>query len=756
MTMKKIIIACTCVFLLQQLTAQNLTVKDRRAVDALMRKMTLEEKIGQLNQLDFGMDVTGPSISKNVEQQIKEGKVGALLNAYTPAVVRKLQDIAVKNTRLHIPLLFGNDVIHGHQTIFPVPLAMSCTWNMPLIERCAQIAAKEASADGLNWTFSPMVDITRDPRWGRVVEGSGEDPYLGSRIAEAMVKGYQGRNLRSDSSILACVKHFALYGAVEGGRDYNTVDMSRIKMYQYYFPPYKAAVDAGAATVMTAFNEIDAMPASGNKWLLDEVLRKQWGFKGFIVTDYAAINEMTPHGLGALKDNVARAINAGVDMDMVGEGYLSYLKGLVQSGKITLEQVNRACRRILAAKAMVGLLDDPYKNCNEERAAKVNLSAAHRQIAREAAARSFVLLKNKNDVLPLDKGKTIALIGPLADDKKNLTGSWYDYGDWKNSISVLEGIGGDAHVLYAKGCNLVEDSPTIKVLNASGEGLVKDSRPVEEMLSEALDVAAKADIIVAVLGEARGMTGEAASRGEIGIPENQEDLLKALVRTGKPVVLVLMNGRPLTLSWEDDHVTAILETWFGGIEAGNAVADVLFGRYNPSGKLTQCFPLTPGQIPVYYNHKNTGRPFNDTTLEKYKSRYFDIPNAPLYTFGYGLSYTRFRYSNVSLSTTSPKGNQTVKASVVVTNTGKYAGEETVQLYISDPVASVTRSVKELKGFKKIFLQPGESKEVPFDITVDDLKFYNRKLEYIWEPGEFIIQIGTNSNDVKSAKLNWAK
>jgi beta-glucosidase len=745
---------------LQCLIAQKLTEKDKATIDALMKQMSVEEKIGQLNQLDFGMDVTGPTISKDVEQKIKDGKVGSLLNAYTPAVVRKLQDIAVKNTRLHIPLLFGNDVIHGHQTIFPVPLAMSCTWNMHLIERCAQIAAEEASADGLNWTFSPMVDITRDPRWGRVVEGSGEDPYLGACIARAMVKGYQGSNLRSDSSILACVKHFALYGAAEAGRDYNTVDMSRIKMYQYYFPPYKAAVEARAATVMTSFNEIDGMPASGNKWLMEEVLRKQWGFKGFIVTDYAAINEMTPHGLGGLKNNVVRAMNAGVDMDMVGEGYLTCLKGLLQSGKVTMQQIDDACRRILEAKAMLGLLDDPYRYCNEERAAKVNLTAAHRQTAREAAERSFVLLKNANDILPLQKGKTIALIGPLADDKKNLIGNWHDYGDWKNAVTVLEGIkniqGNDVNVLYAKGCNLVEDEHTIKVLNESGEGLEKDSRSTEVMLNEALSTANKSDIVVAVLGEAKGMTGEAASRGEIGIPENQKDLLKALVKTGKPVVLVLMNGRPLTLSWENAHVAAILETWFGGLEAGNAIADVLFGKYNPSGKLTQCFPLSMGQIPVYYNHKNTGRPFNDTTLEKYKSRYFDIPNAPLYTFGYGLSYTTFSYGDIALSASQLKGNQTLKATVTITNTGKYAGEETVQLYITDPIASVTRSVKDLKGFKKIFLQPGENKKVTFAITLEDLKFYNEKLEYIWEPGEFIIHIGTNSNDVRSAKVLWAK
>lgn len=760
MNKKLIAVVLTLGFFSQNIFSQDITAKEKKLIDDLMSKMTVDEKIGQLNQLDFGMDVTGPNGNTNIERKIKDGKVGSLLNAYTIPVVRRLQDIAVKETRLHIPLLFGNDVIHGHSTTFPVPLAMSCTWDMNLIERTAQITAKEASADGLNWTFSPMVDITRDPRWGRVVEGAGEDPYLGSLIAKAMVNGYQGNNLRSDSTIMACVKHFALYGAAEAGRDYNTVDMSRIKMYQYYFPPYKAAVDAGVGSVMTSFNEIDAIPASGNKWLMNDVLRKQWGFKGFIVTDYAAINEMTPHGLGNLKHNVISALNASVDMDMVGEGFLSHLKELLQEKKITIAQIDLACRRILEAKAKLGLLEDPYRYCNAERAAKELLTPQNREAARIAASRSFVLLKNENQLLPLQKGKTLAVIGPLAESKKDVLGSWFEAGDPKNAVNVLEGIknvmGNDINLLYAKGCNLVEDEHTISVLNQSGEGLTKDSRSVETMQNEAIDIANKADVVVAVLGECRGMTGEGTSRGNIGIPENQKDLLKALVKTGKPIVLVLMNGRPLTLQWENEHIPAILETWFGGIEAGNAIADVLFGKYNPAGKLTQCFPLTVGQIPVYYNHKNTGRPFDDISLDKYKSRYFDIPNAPLYTFGYGLSYTTFSYSDVKLSATNLSGNQILKASATVTNAGKYAGEEVVQLYITDPVASVTRSVKELKGFKKIFLNPGERKEVTFNITPEELKFYNEKLAYNWESGEFIVHIGTNANEVKSAKVNWTK
>jgi beta-glucosidase len=746
--------------LVSALSAQQISVKDKAKIDALMKQMTVDEKIGQLNQVTVGIDVTGPVVSKNVEEKIKQGLVGSLLNTYTPSAVRKMQDLAVKNSRLHIPLLFGYDVIHGHKTIFPIAFGLSATWDTALIEKSAHIAAKEASADGLNWTFSPMVDITRDPRWGRVSEGAGEDPYLGSVIAKAMVKGYQGNDLSTGTNIMACVKHFALYGAAEAGRDYNTVDMSRIRMFQEYLPPYKAAIDAGAGSVMTSFNEINGVPATGNKWLMTDLLRKQWNFSGFVVTDYGAINEMVAHGTGDLKRNVELAFNAGVDMDMVGEGFLRNLKQLLQEKKITIEQLDKACRNILEAKAKMGLFDDPYKYCNDDRPAKDILTAENRNAAREVAEHSFVLLKNNNQVLPLQKKSTIALVGPLADDKRNTIGSWSAAGDWKKSVSVLEGFknvaGSDVNVLYAKGSNLLEDDAIITLLNRSGGNIDKDKRSTDELINEAVAVAQKADVVVAVLGETQGMTGEAACRTDLNIPDNQKDLLKALVKTGKPIVLVLMNGRPLTLKWENEHVNAILETWFAGSETGNAIANVLFGNYNPAGKLTQTFPVNVGQVPIYYAHKNTGRPFDGKSLEKYKSRYIDAPNDPLYPFGYGLSYTTFGYGDVKVSAKDLKGNQTLHASVTVTNTGKYAGEEVVQLYITDPVASVTRPVKELKNFKKIMLQPGESKEVAFDITTEDLKFYNEDLKYTWEAGDFIVHIGTNSSDVKSARINWVK
>lgn len=748
------------VITMTSLFGQTISPTERKMINDLMSKMTLEEKIGQLNQVAVGIDVTGPVVSKNVEEKIKQGAVGSILNTYTPAAVRKMQDLAVKNSRLHIPLIFGYDVIHGHKTIFPIALGMSATWDTELIEKSARVAAKEASADGLNWTFSPMVDITRDPRWGRVSEGSGEDPYLGSLIAKAMVKGYQGSDMKSGDNVMACVKHFALYGASEAGRDYNTVDMSRIKMYQYYLPPYKAAIDAGVGSVMTSFNEIDGIPATGNKWLVTDLLRQQWEFKGFVVSDYTAVNEMVAHGTGDLKKNVELALNAGIDMDMVGEGFLRYVKDLLKENRVTQQRIDNACRMILEAKVKLGLFEDPYRYCNEDRAAKEILSNENRKIAREAAEHSFVLLKNAGQVLPMQKKGTIALIGPLADDKRNTIGSWSAAGDWRKSVSVLEGvknfIGNDATVLYAKGSNLVEDSLTLKLLNYAGGNIETDKKSSDELLTEALATAGKADVVVAVLGETQGMTGEAACRTNLDIPEPQKELLKVLVKTGKPVVLVLMNGRPLTLQWENDHVAAILETWFAGTETGNAIANVLFGNYNPAGKLSQTFPLNVGQIPVYYNHKNTGRPFDGITIEKYKSRYIDAPNDPLFPFGYGLSYTTFGYSNITLDKTSLSGEATLKATVTVTNTGKYAGNEIVQLYITDPVASVTRSVKELKNFKKIFLQPGESKEVAFDITTEDLKFYNNDLKYVWEPGKFIVHIGTNSNDVKSASVNWTK
>ena len=729
-------------------------------VSGLLGKMTLEEKIGQLNLLSVGVDVTGPIVSKDVEANIRNGLVGGVFNTYTPAAVRKLQDLAVNQSRLHIPLLFGYDVIHGHKTIFPIPLALACTWNLELIERSARIAAAEATADGLHWTFSPMVDIARDPRWGRIAEGAGEDPYLGARIARAMVRGYQGNDLTRSNALMACVKHFALYGAAEAGRDYNTVDMSLIRMYEYYLPPYRAAVEAGVGSVMSSFNEVNAVPATGNRWLLTDLLRKQWGFKGFVVTDYTAINEMIQHGTGDLKQNASLALQAGIDMDMVGEAFLKCLKPLVTQGTVTETMINQSCQRILEAKYKLGLFADPYRGCSEARASKEILTAESRKAAREMAAHSFVLLKNANRTLPLKKTGTVALIGPLVDRQRDLLGSWSAAGDWKQAVSVLDGIkaaaGGGMSILHAKGANLADDPGLLEVLNANGGDIVPDKRPPQELLDEAVAVANQADVVVAVLGESFGMTGEAACRSEIGLPDGQKELLKALSKTGKPIVLVLMNGRPLTLTWEDAHCSAILETWFGGTEAGNAVADVLFGDYDPSGRLTATFPRNVGQIPLYYNHKNTGRPHSGDPRAKYVSRYLDVPNEPLYPFGYGLSYTTFSYSDLKLSKTSLKDDETLVATVTVSNSGTYAGEETAQLYLTQPAASVTRSVEDLRGFQKVSLKPGESKKVAFQITPEDLKFYNRDLAYDWEPGEFIVRIGADSARLTAASVRWSK
>ncbi len=728
---------------------------------ALLAKMTLEEKIGQLNLVTPGGGIlTGAVVSQGVEENIKKGYVGGLFGIYGPEKVRKAQDLAVKNSRLHIPLIFGLDVIHGHKTIFPIPLGLSATWDLELIEKSARIAATEASADGLAWAFSPMVDIARDARWGRISEGSGEDPYLGGLIAKAMVKGYQGKDLSANNNIMACVKHFALYGGAEAGREYNTVDMSRIKMYEYYLPPYKAAVEAGAGSIMSSFNEIDGVPATGNKWLLTDLLRKQWGFKGFVVSDYTSLNEMTNHGVGDLQAVSAQALKAGLDMDMVGEGFLNTLKKSLKEGKVTLADIDLACTRILEAKYKLGLFDNPYKYIDEARPAKDILTAETRTASREIAAHACVLLKNNQQLLPLQKTGTIALVGPLANNQRNMLGTWVVAGDWTKSVPVMEGIknvaGNGVNIVYAKGANISDDPMMVKNANALGVEIEPEKASADEMIAEAVAAAAKADVVVAVLGEAADMSGESSSRADISLPESQKNLLKALVKTGKPIVLVLINGRPLTLQWENDNIPAILEAWAPGTEAGNAIADVLFGNYNPSGKITATFPRSVGQIPIYYNHKNTGRPYDGNGSGKFKSYYMDISNDPLYPFGFGLSYTSFDYSELRLSKTSLKGNETLTATVTVTNTGKYAGEETVQLYITDPVASVTRAVKDLKGFQKIWLQPGEKKEVSFTITTEQLKFYNSDLKYNWEPGEFIIRAGTSSATLKSASVQWVK
>lgn len=732
-------------------THQNPESQMNSFINALMKKMTLEEKIGQMNLPTVGFDVTGPLLSQGVEEKIKKGLVGGVFNTYTPNAVRKLQEIAVKETRLKIPLIFGYDVIHGHRTIFPINLALASSWNPDLVEKTARATAEEASADGLNWTYSPMVDITRDPRWGRVSEGAGEDPYLGSQVAKAMVRGYQSNDLSKDNTVMACVKHFALYGAAEAGRDYNSVDMSKEKMYNEYFPPYKAAVDAGVGSVMTSFNDIDGIPASGNKWLMTDVLRNQWGFKGFIVTDYTAINEMVNHGMGDNKKVSELALNAGVDMDMVGEEFLRYAAQLVKEGKVSQKIIDDACRRILEAKYKLGLFDDPYRYISEARNKQEMISADKIDLSKQAAIESMVLLKNGNNTLPLAAQKKVAFIGPLVKDQRNLIGSWSAAGDYKQAVSLWDALqkkNNAASFLYAKGCNLVDDSSLIKKLNPHDGQLTIDALSAQQLIDEAVTTANQSDVIVAVLGEPFGMTGEAASRSEIGLLKNQMNLLKALRKTGKPIVLVLMNGRPLTLSWEDDNMDAILETWYGGTMAGPAIADVLFGDANPSGRITMTFPRNVGQIPIYYNHKNTGRPYNPN--QKYTSKYLDVANTPLYPFGYGLSYTTFNYSDITLSNNTLKANGKITASVNITNTGKRSGKETVQLYIRDMVGSITRPVKELKGFQQITLQPGETKNVSFTLSVDDLKFYNNDLKYVYEPGDFKVFIGTNSEAVKEA------
>lgn len=730
-------------------------------IDGLMKKMTPDEKIGQLNLVVAGYVPTGIALTADLEAKVKAGNVGGMFGVFDPARMRKIQQMAVEETRLKIPLFFGLDVIHGHRTIFPIPLGLSCSWDMELIEKSARIAAIEATAEGLNLTFSPMVDIARDARWGRISEGSGEDPFLGAEIARAMVRGYQDGDLGKNTSLMACVKHFALYGAAEAGRDYNTVDMSRNAMYNYFFPPYKAAVDAGVGSVMTSFNLVDEVPATGNRWLLTDVLRKEWGFGGFVVTDYTAINEMTDHGLGDLQAVSALALRAGVDMDMVGEGFLTTLKKSLDEKKISMTEIDFACRQILEAKYKMGLFEDPYRRMDESRPAREIMTPENRRTAREIAARSFVLLKNERQILPLKKsGTSVAFIGPFADNKRDMLGTWVIGGEWEKSTSLMEGIKNVAPELttfYAKGSNITDDTSFIHRLNFFDQPMVTlDPISPESLLRNAIETAARADVVVAALGESQSMTGESSSRTDIGIPDSQRRLLEELVKTGKPVVLVLFTGRPLALEWEQQHCAAILNVWAPGTEAGNAIADVLFGDVNPGGKLSATFPRSVGQIPIYYNHKPTGRPWDGSYHTKFRSNYLDSPNDPLYPFGYGLSYTTFAYGDLNLSKTNLKGKETLIARIIVSNTGKYAGEEVVQLYISDPVATISRPVRELKGFQKIMLQPGQSKEVSFDITPELLKFYNHDLKYDWEAGEFEIQIGGSSIDLKAKTVNWLK
>ncbi|PUV24794.1 MULTISPECIES: beta-glucosidase BglX [Sphingobacterium] len=755
--MKKVVGTFLLAFLAWHVSPAQSNQKMDEFINQLMAKMTVEEKIGQLNLVTGGEATTGTTVSTDVDAKIRNGQIGGIFSMSTPSKIRKTQEIAIKQSRLKIPIIFGMDVIHGYRTVFPIPLGLAATWDMGLIQQSARIAAEEATADGINWAFSPMVDISRDPRWGRISEGAGEDTYLSSKVAEAIVQGFQGDNLAAHNTMMACVKHFALYGAAESGRDYNSTDMSLHRMYNEYLPPYKAAIDAGAGSIMTSFNDINGVPASANKWLMTDVLRKQWGFKGLVVTDYTAVNELTAHGLGDLQQVSALSLNAGVDMDMVGEGFLTTLKKSLDEGKVKLADIDRACRFVLEAKYKLGLFEDPYRYCNDQRAKTVIGSAANHAKAREIAAKSFVLLKNENQILPLKKTGTVAVIGPLANSGANMPGTWSVSAELEKTASLVEGmkavLGNKVNILTHLGTNLLEDPTYQKHATMFGRTIVRDPRKEEEIIADAVKVAQQSDVVVAALGESSEMSGESSSRSELDIPKNQQNLLKALLSTGKPIVLVLFTGRPLTLTWEDAHVPAILNVWFGGSETGKAVADVLYGDVVPSGKITATFPRNVGQIPIYYAHKNTGRPYgNSGDFEKFKSNYLDVSNSPLYPFGYGLSYTTFAYGEIHLDKNTLDNDGTIQARIDISNTGNYDAEETVQLYIQDLVGSVTRPVKELKGFQKIFLKKGEVRSVKFDIQLKDLKFFNNDLNYVAEPGDFKIYIGPNSRDVKEVSF----
>jgi beta-glucosidase len=703
-------------------------------VDSVLNLMTLEEKIGQLNQLSFGVGF-GPTVKSQVPDEykdmIRKGSIGSFLNAVGADFTRELQTVAVKESRLKIPLIFGFDVIHGFKTTFPVPLAEVSSWDPEIAELSAKYQAREASSAGVHWTFTPMVDIARDPRWGRIVEGGGEDTYLGSVMSAARVKGYQGD--LSNDNIFACAKHYAAYGGAEGGRDYNTVDISERTLREIYLPPFKAAIDAGVETFMASFNEIGGIPSSGSKFLLDKILRDEWKFDGFVVSDWNSVGELIPHGIAEGPAEAAEiALNAGCDMDMESRAYVSTLAQLVKDGRVSEETINKSVRRILKSKFKLGLFDDPFKYCSKDRETATVLNKEMQDAALKVSQRSIVLLKNDN-VLPLKKDlKTVAVIGPLADSRVDPLGSWYQFGAPEDVVSALAGIKAEVssgtQVIYAKGCEI--DST-----NTDG-------------FAEAVEAAEKADVVILVLGERGSMSGEARSRSALELPGVQEELAKEIAKTGKPVAAVLMNGRPLATQWLSDNAGAVVESWFLGIKAGNAIADVLFGDYNPSGKLPVSVPRATGQIPVYYNHKNTGRPGNPQN--SYSSRYFDLPLSPLYPFGYGLSYTTFEYGKMKLSSDKLDRKGAITVSVDVKNTGSYDGEEVVQLYTRDLVGSVTRPVIELKGFKKIFLKKGESQTVTFEIKSDNLRFYNDKLEFVSEPGKFKAFVGPNSAEVQEA------
>ena len=736
------------IFLSIFLAGLGITVSAQKSIDQkvteLMAKMTLEEKIGQLNQYNDDITATGP-VTKDADKagQVRAGKLGSILNAIGAKNTKNWQDQAMQS-RLKIPLLFGQDVIHGFRTTFPIPLGETATWDMNLIEKSARIAATEASAYGIHWTFAPMVDIGRDPRWGRVMEGAGEDTYLGTLVGKARVKGFQGNGLGNKDAVMACAKHFAAYGAAVGGRDYNSVDMSLRQLHETYLPPFKAVSDMGVATFMNSFNDINGIPATGNKYLQRDLLKGAWNFQGFVVSDWGSIGEMIPHGFAKdNKDAALKAIIAGSDMDMESRSYINHLAELVKEGKVDIQLVDDAVRRILTKKYELGLFDDPYRFINEKREKEQANNPEHRKFAREIGAKSIVLLKNENQLLPLSPTtKKVAIIGPFAKATVENHGFWSIAfpDDSQRIVTQFDGIKAqldkNSELLYAKGCNANDND--------------------KSMFAEAVETAKKADVVIMTLGEGHAMSGEAKSRSNIHFSGVQEDLLKEIAKTGKPIILMINAGRPLVFDWASENIPTIVYTWWLGTEAGNSIADVLFGKINPGGKLPMTFPRTEGQIPIYYNHYNTGRPAKNNTDRNYVSAYIDLDNDPAYPFGFGLSYTTFQYSDVNVSATQLKGNQTLTASVTLTNSGNYDGEEVVQLYIRDLVGKVVRPVKELKGFQKIFLKKGESKTVSFNITPEDLKFYDDELNFDWESGEFDIMIGTNSAQVKTKRVNWEK
>lgn len=763
--MKKLFLLLSLIIVAVSASAQKKPMKE--FVDDLMSKMTLDEKIGQINLLPGGDIVTGKVMNSPIASMIEKGELGNVFSTIGTDKIKALQEIAVKKSRLGIPLLMGYDVIHGYNTVLPIPLAQACSWDPEAVEQGARMSVREATADGINWVFSPMVDVAHDPRWGRVAEGYGEDPYMSGTMAKAAVRGYQGGvNINTDptaiigpQNVLSCLKHYALYGASEAGKDYTTVDMSRLRMYNQYLPSYRAAVEAGVGSVMSSFNIVDGHPAAGNSWLLNHVLRDQWGFKGFTVTDYGSIGEMEQLGFGDKKASAAQALKAGTDMDMCSEAFSKCLKQCLNDGTVSMADIDQAVRRVLEAKYRLGLFADPYRYCDTKRAKKAFYTDENRKIARDMAAETFVLLKNQGNLLPLKKQGNIALIGPLADSRTQILGTWTTAPDTTKYTTIKESmqryLGDNAKVVYAQGSNIYYD--------AERQHSVELGWPIprgddKQLLNEALQVAKNSDVIVACLGEVPDMSGESSSRSDLNLPDAQSDLLHALVATGKPVVLLNFAGRATILSWEDEHVQAIMNVWHPGSEAGDAICDVLFGDKAPSGKLVNTFPRNMGQIPIFYNHTSASRPAPDGQkyFRKYVSNYIDVANGPLYPFGYGLSYTSYKYSDVSLSAPSMGKDGKVTASVTVTNTGDRDGDEVVQLYIHDKYCSIVRPVKELKGFRRIHLLKGEGKTVSFDIDASTLQYLDADGKPFLEPGDFEIMIGTNSRDVKTAVVTVEK